>query len=126
MEYTKEMIERLIDSHFNLFRRLNQINNKVAQPPATQRALRDARELNRYFADGDSAKIVQSDSNYKKTKQCLAYRDLVNKGKELGVIIPTEDEIMWMEKRFYTSIKPQEHSNFLCGLYSVFSKIKKI
>lgn len=59
-EQDKEMFERLVNSHFNLFRRLNQINNKELQSEATQKALAEAMEVNRYFADKDSPKIVQS------------------------------------------------------------------
>lgn len=55
-----EMLERLINSHFSLFRRLNQINNKEPQSEATQKALKEAREVNRLFADKDSHRIVQS------------------------------------------------------------------
>ncbi len=58
-EQDKEMFERLVNSHFNLFRRLNQINNKEPQSEATQKALAEAMEVNRYFADKDSPKIVQ-------------------------------------------------------------------
>lgn len=63
MEYTKEMIERLIHSHANLFRRLNQINNRVAQPPSTQRALKEARVLNEYFADDATEIFIQNKAN---------------------------------------------------------------
>lgn len=55
-----EMLERLINSHFCLFRRLNKINNKEPQSEATQKALEEAREVNRLFADKDSPRIVQS------------------------------------------------------------------
>lgn len=55
-----EMLERLINSHFSLFRRLNQVNNKEPQSEATQKALEEAREVNRFFADKDSPRIVQS------------------------------------------------------------------
>lgn len=55
-----EMLERLINSHFSLFRRLNQINNKEPQSEATEKALEEAREVNRLFADKDSHRIVQS------------------------------------------------------------------
>lgn len=55
-----EMLERLINSHFSLFRRLNQINNKEPQSEATQKALEEAREVNRFFSDKDSPRIVQS------------------------------------------------------------------
>lgn len=54
------MLERLINSHFSLFRRLNQINNKEPQSEATQKALEEAREVNRIFSDKDSPRIVQS------------------------------------------------------------------
>lgn len=59
-EQDKEMFERLVNSHFSLFRRLNQINNKEVQSEATQKALAEAREVNRYFSDKDSPRIVQS------------------------------------------------------------------
>lgn len=59
-EQDKEMFERLVNSHFSLFRRLNQINNKKLQSEATQKALAEAREVNRYFSDKDSPQIVQS------------------------------------------------------------------
>lgn len=59
-EQEKEMFERLINSHFSLFRRLNQINNKEIQSEATQKALEEAREVNRFFSDKDSPRIVQS------------------------------------------------------------------
>lgn len=59
-EQDKEMFERLVNSHFSLFRRLNQINNKKLQSEATQKALSEAREVNRYFSDKDSPQIVQS------------------------------------------------------------------
>lgn len=59
-EQEKEMFERLINSHFSLFRRLNQINNKEIQSEATQKALEEAREVNRFFSDNDSPRIVQS------------------------------------------------------------------
>lgn len=55
-----EMLERLINSHFSLFRRLNQINNKEPQSEATQKALKEAREVNSFFVDKDSPRIVQS------------------------------------------------------------------
>lgn len=55
-----EMLESLINSHFSLFRRLNQINNKEPQSEATQKALEEAREVNRFFSDKDSPRIVQS------------------------------------------------------------------
>lgn len=54
------ILERLINSHFSLFRRLNQINNKEPQSEATQKALEEAREVNRFFSDKDSPRIVQS------------------------------------------------------------------
>lgn len=56
----REIFERLVNSHFNLFRRLNQINNKEVQSEATQKALAEAMEVNRYFSDKDSPRIVQS------------------------------------------------------------------
>ena len=59
-EQDKEMFERLVNSHFSLFRRLNQINNKEPQSEATQKALAEARDVNRYFSDKDSPRIVQS------------------------------------------------------------------
>lgn len=59
-EQDKEMFERLVNSHFSLFRRLNQISNKEVQSEATQKALAEAREVNRYFSDKDSPRIVQS------------------------------------------------------------------
>lgn len=59
-EEEREMFERLVNSHFNLFRRLNQINNKETQSESTQKALLEAREVNRYFSDKDSPRIVQS------------------------------------------------------------------
>ena len=57
---TEEIFERLINSHFSLFRRLNEINNKEPQSEATQKALKEAREVNRFFSDKDSPRIVQS------------------------------------------------------------------
>lgn len=63
MEYTKEMIERLIHSHAKLYNRLNQINNRVPQPPSTQRALKEARMLNEYFADDDTEIFIQNKEN---------------------------------------------------------------
>jgi hypothetical protein len=61
-DFKAEMLERLINSHFSLFRRLNQINNKEPQSEAaTQKALEEAREVNRFFSsDKDSPRIVQS------------------------------------------------------------------
>lgn len=59
-EKEKIMLERLINSHFNLFRRLNQINNKQTQSESIQKALLEAKEINKYFADKDSSKIIQS------------------------------------------------------------------
>lgn len=59
-EQDKEMFERLVNSHFNLFRRLNQINNKEIQSESTQKALLEAREVNRYFSDKDSPRIVRT------------------------------------------------------------------
>lgn len=59
-EQDEEMFKRLVDSHFSLFRRLNQINNKEPQSEATQKALTEAAEINRYLADKTSARIVQS------------------------------------------------------------------
>lgn len=50
-DFKAEMFERLINSHFHLFRRLNQINNKEPQSEATQIALEEAREVNRFFSD---------------------------------------------------------------------------
>lgn len=58
--FQAEMFERLVNSHFSLFRRLNQINNKEPQSEATQKALEEAREVNRLFSDEDSPRIVQS------------------------------------------------------------------
>ena len=63
MEYTKEMIERLIHSHAKLYNRLNTINNRVAQPPATQRSLKEARILNEYFADDATEIFIQNKVN---------------------------------------------------------------
>lgn len=63
MGYTKEMIERLIHSHANLYNRLNKINNRVPQPPSTQRVLREARILNEYFADGATEIFIQNKVN---------------------------------------------------------------
>ena len=59
-EQHRQMFERLVNSHFSLFRRLNQINNKQPQSEATQKALEEAREINRFFSDKDSPIIVQS------------------------------------------------------------------
>ena len=59
-DFKAEMFERLINSHFHLFRRLNQINNKEPQSEATQKALEEAMEVNRFFSDKDSPRIVQS------------------------------------------------------------------
>jgi hypothetical protein len=59
-EQDKEMFDRLVNSHFSLFRRLNQINNKEPQSDATQKALEEAMEVNRYFSDNHSPRIVQS------------------------------------------------------------------
>ena len=59
-DFKAEMFERLINSHFHLFRRLNQINNKETQSEATQKTLKEAREVNRFFSDKDSSRIVQS------------------------------------------------------------------
>ena len=59
-EQDRQMFERLVDNHFSLFRRLNQINNKQPQSEATQKALEEAREINRFFSDKDSPQIVQS------------------------------------------------------------------
>ena len=59
-EQGRQMFERLVNSHFSLFRRLNQINNKEPQSEATQKALEEAREVNRFFSDKDSPRIVQS------------------------------------------------------------------
>lgn len=58
--FPEEMFERLVNSHFSLFRRLNQINNKEPQSEATQKALEEARDVNRFFSDKDSPRIVQS------------------------------------------------------------------
>lgn len=59
-EQEREMFERLVNSHFSLFRRLNQINNKEPQSEATEKALAEAMEVNRFFSDKDSPRIVQS------------------------------------------------------------------
>ena len=58
--FKAEMFERMVNSHFNLFRRLNQLNNKEPQSEATQQALKEAREVNRFFSDKNSPRIVQS------------------------------------------------------------------
>lgn len=56
----REIFERLVNSHFNLFRRLNQINNKETQSESTQKALLEAEEINEYFANKISPRIVQT------------------------------------------------------------------
>jgi len=58
--FHSEMFERLVNSHFRLFRTLNQIGNKEPQSEATHKALEEAREVNRFFSDKDSPRIVQS------------------------------------------------------------------
>lgn len=59
-ELDREMFGRLVSSHFNLFRRLNQIKNKSIQPNLIEESLKEAKEVNRYFSDNDSFEITQS------------------------------------------------------------------
>ena len=56
--FKAEMFERMVNSHFNLFRRLNQLNNKEPQSEATQQALKEASEVNRFFSDKNSPRII--------------------------------------------------------------------